>query len=367
MNADDDIPEIVSTVMPDGTILHAGRLYEPWPTLRVTPPGPPDFAEEILRATPGSKFWPAARRIPDKVRHLARLVPSRSWSLVELCAAHLERGLELTGKCPALALIVTGYCARDWQHYQERLRMAVVKPWRQLLADVGLPARPRTIRLLRKVGPAHCRSSAVSAFCRILREGHPLLHVLPHLPAISRDTIALLEMDPRCVSPALLRASARSDWDEEPVAWLLSSVRSLNAEAARSGVWPYPTLSVEQLRRLERRLRATLHPDDECFDPFPPPPVDGIPGRIEPLRDYLDLVAEGEAQVNCAASYGRLVAKGRAYVFAVHHPERATLALRKTSEDVGWFVDELRTENNASVRPETEAFIAAWLCAAREP
>ncbi|MBI4658506.1 MAG: hypothetical protein HY735_06605 [Verrucomicrobia bacterium] len=344
----------------DGCLECDGSVCQPWPSLEVNPQRALCFEEPVLRASAGSRLWPFVERIPERVRKLVSAMPSYRWAFLELCAEGTDRGVELLELCPALAMcLVHEYCPTRHGDRQTFYRAMLALRWRELLRVLNLPARPRTIRLLRKLGPEHCPTPLVARFCRVLRAGHPWLHVLPHLTHITRDTIGLLRLDPALVTPALLRASATSQPDEEPVTWLVTTVKVLRAESGSEGQWSYAGCDLNGLKSIERKLRADLLASDA--EPFPPPPFEGTPGAIVPLMRFADLAEKGEDQQHCATTYLGEIMAGRTYFYQVLRPERATLAVRKSTNTGAWVVHDLHGAGNAAVGAKTGAFVSAWL------
>lgn len=325
------LPEVV--MLPDGCLQCGGIIHEPWPSLRIRPHRNLAFQDEIIRAAPGSPFYSYASRIPDEIRDRVRSAPDFSFALLEMVAAHPERGLDLLQHCPALAvLLVRSY--RPERHGERRGHVArmLAKPWRELLHAFQLPVRRRTVRLLRKLPIEHCTPQTVDRLVSALRRrGRTWLHSATHLPRFTRDTVSLLALEPGFVNPALLAASTVSDQDEQPVHSLITSVRALLAEAGRLADWPYGRSNLEQLLSAESRLRRRVFED--CLVTFPPPPFPGLPGEIEPIRDYRRLVQEGEDQNNCAPTFVAEIAHGLTYFFAIYRPERATVALHRGNPD----------------------------------
>lgn len=229
--------------LPDGSIRCGDVIHEPWPSLRTLPHRSLGFRDEIVRATPGSPFYEFASRIPTEIRASVRAAPSYSWSLLELCAVNPGRGLDLLKTCPALAvLVVRNYSPTDQCDRRDYFRTMLALPWRDLLRGLRLPPRERTMRILGKVPLAHSNKQVLGT------PGHPWVHVLPHLPRITRDTISILSSDSKIINAALLRASAETSFDEETVHWLIGSVRALLIENGREGDWPYRNATFAQLK-----------------------------------------------------------------------------------------------------------------------
>jgi hypothetical protein len=116
------------------------------------------------------------------------------------------------------------------------------------------------------------------------------------------------------------------------------------------------------LTRVEMRLRWK-HSAAGCelLAPFPPPPVGGIPGKIEPLRDYREVGAEADLQKNCVRAFLGDIIAGNFYVYSVTVKERATLALRRLGDSDTWVTADLRGYDNEEPSVETVRFVTSWL------
>ncbi len=112
----------------------------------------------------------------------------------------------------------------------------------------------------------------------------------------------------------------------------------------------------EHYRRRVRQLIEANACGPACF---PPPPVPGIPGRIEPVTSASDLVDEGEMQGNCVASYAGRVREGNLYIYRVLKPERATLSITRSGPFAEWEIGELECRFNTDVSEETEELVQA--------
>lgn len=360
MHDDEVVDAPVPTLTTDGGLACGHALCQPWPSLVTRPEHTLRFAEPVLRAAPGSPIWPFVEEIPERLRRLVGAMPSRRWEFLELCAEDQGRGAELIEFCPALAfLLVHGFRPERDGDRRAYYRARVALSWRELLRALQLPGQPGTIRLLRKLPAEDCRPQLVGRLRGVLCDRHPWRHVLPHLPRITQDTLGLLHLDPAMVSPALLRASAKSQLDEEPVTWLLRTVKGLRAELDSSEKWPYADCDWKGLQAVERRLRARVLADSMAV--FPPPPIPEKLGVVVPILRWAELAEEAEQQQNCAATFCDEIMAGGMYFYRILRPERATLAIRKIPETGTWEIHDLRVAGNAEPSAATKNLILAWL------
>jgi hypothetical protein len=349
------------SVRGDGCLQYGATVIEPWPSLRITPIRTTALVREILWAEPGDRVWPFTARIPRMLRQRLQRAPTNAWDLLELAAAAPERGCEMVRQCPALAILIAGSCLPDCVNRSAHLCRMLDLTWRQATGAVGLPAKRRIVRILRKLPIEHCHENTVEILATACRSRHPHLHILSHLPRITRDTVAILKLPLGMTNSRLLLASANSDYDEDPVRWCLDAVAWFREREHPGRPWPYRQLDYLALTRVAQKFRARYGEDGEFLTPFPPPPIPGVPGRITALRDFWRLVAEGHQQCNCVEIYAPEIVTGRSYVYAVTVCERATLAIRRRPGRDGWQVDDLRAVNNAAPSETTQRFVEDWL------
>ena len=354
-------------VLRDGTIQDGHTRIKAWPVLRMKPVRTLQLTHEIIWAQPGDKLWEFTKRIPPSLLALVRTAPTNPWELLELAAAAPERGCELLRQCPALALLVARSCPIDCENRAEFYCRLLDRTWRQMLAAVGLPPRRRYVRLLRKLPLAHCHEAALESLTEAIQQRHPHLRVLAHLPRITRDTVALLTLPPKLVSPHLLLASAESPADSTPVMWRVEAVSWFLEMETPGCPWPFGKLRADELAKVEGRMRARLAGDFNQLAPFPPPPLPGMPNWITPLQNYWAVLAEGHEQGNCASLFIEEIFSGDGYLYAITGAERATLLLRRIGESSLWIIADLRAEGNRAVKPETRRRAEQWVRDSQTP
>jgi hypothetical protein len=123
-----------------------------------------------------------------------------------------------------------------------------------------------------------------------------------------------------------------------------------------------------ELKRAEQKAelayasaaRRRKQEEKEARRKFPAPPFSGTE-FIVPLADEGELADEGWIQHNCVASYRGFVWGGKACIYRVLKPERATLLIVRSRSDGMWRRRELKGLANAAVKRETENAVDAWL------
>jgi hypothetical protein len=87
-----------------------------------------------------------------------------------------------------------------------------------------------------------------------------------------------------------------------------------------------------------------------------------LPGSdtIVPITTHDELIEEGRAQHNCAATYAQDIADGAMYIYRVLKPERCTLSIKKGKDGL-WSLDQLKLACNASPQQATHQHVEDWM------
>ena len=353
------------TLMPmlraDGCLAVREAVIEPWPSLRITG----QFYSRqlhglILITKPDDPWWPFIDSIPLPLRETAKIVPDCAWHLVELVAADPQRGSTLLVEAPALAVLIVCSLVTWPGDRTERMRRLLQLRWHEILGEHRLPGERRLLRLFRKLPICHCQPNTVMALAGAIRREHPRVRLLSHLPRVTQDTVSLLHFPAELVNAHLLLASSQSDPGQEPISRCVETVTWFREFEGPGRHWPYGHLNAQELARVEEAFRAR-HTEGGNL-PFPEPPLPDVPGRITALHDSRAVEAEGDQQLNCAASFIPEIIRNTKYLYSITVLERATLALRRDKSGQ-WVVDDLRARNNRPPSRETTDFVEAWLAA----
>jgi hypothetical protein len=257
---------------------------------------------------------------------------------------------------------------------------------RDILGLIGLPETAGVVKWMGKIPPESVTVESLR-WARRLFSGDDVMvrKWLGHLPVLNLGVLRLLSdanLRAAATTNLLLEvaASKRENY-EACTASRLSQVielgRQIDADdgagagAARRRAG---RLRVDSLAALERMLRETEAQWQEAQRrraenrvreaprgaAFPPPPVPGMAGSIEPLEDAQALMIEGAEQDNCVASYAERVRRGAAYIYRVTHPQRCTLSLTRGA-DGRWTVGELEVSENRPANGSTRDFVDEWL------
>ncbi|MBF0287844.1 MAG: PcfJ domain-containing protein [SAR324 cluster bacterium] len=112
------------------------------------------------------------------------------------------------------------------------------------------------------------------------------------------------------------------------------------------------------------RKKAKQEKDSEIF---PPPPIAGIPGVIEPITCRSELAKEGLEMKNCLASYTHAVAEGKCYIYKVLFPERASLEIRISKRKNSLQIGQFECADNTKPSKQSKRFVMEWLQSSHTP
>jgi len=348
-------------ILPDGSLQIGENVIAPWPSLAMTPQRSMEDTEMIVWSHTDDAVWPFTAQIPGEVRALVQALPARNFQVLEFAASAPTHAIEILRQCPALAVLLVGRYSPILGPRREFFRKVAIGSWLDALATLGLPRQRSTLRMLMKVPARHCELFSLRRFTDAVQMQHPHLRILRHLPRISRDTIALLGQPPDRVNAHLFRASCDSDYDEEPIKTCVESVGAFREQERPGGRWPYAHLNAVMLAGVEAEFRRRA--GELLYDgtPFPSPPFPGVPGRITPLASFASVATEGDTQQNCSISLVPEIIHGTHYIYTVTVRERATLAIRRSSDRHHWVVEDLRGFRNSAPSHASKIFVANWL------
>ena len=305
-------------------------------------------------------FWWA---VPEAYRELVMPFRDRRWHMLSLLA-----------RCPGAEDLVVGnpalaFClASNWafhvpivSHLLRAARSLVYKKQRLIQEWLGFPGTEAVRQLLRRIP----RESMTVEFLTSMRAAIQLPEVARRLSFMGRVTmdvfhlIATPEITPYVAFSLLDEVSQVRVPDAGSVmAFRILDMLNMSAELQRK----LPRLrSITQMNQLHEDLvfDFNLRREATSADPFPPPPLPGKEGEIEPLETCQDLALEGRLQHHCVGSYSHAVRCGQKYIYRMLKPERATLAISIGRK--GWCLWDIRGYRNAEVQPESFKAAMDWL------
>jgi hypothetical protein len=255
---------------------------------------------------------------------------------------------------------------------------------RDILALLDLPDSAGAVKWMAKVPPESVTGESLRWVRQLFSASDSMTFKwMGHLAVLNYGTLRLLsEASLRSSLTTQLLSEVAESGRENYEAWTAGRLlqidelrRQIAAQAnpqRRTELQRLPR--VDSLAELERLLRETETRWQEtqrdqlegrvsetpAGAAFPPPPVPGITGQIEPLTDAPGLMIEGAEQDNCVASYADRVRAGSTYIYRVKFPQRCTLSLLRGA-DGSWRIDELEFGENRPANGSTRDFVEAWL------
>lgn len=307
---------------------------------------------------------------------------TRRWHLINLWL-RVPGGRELWDDIPALAWLA----ASSWLYKQKpvkrpfrSLRALVKKPRACLLRWLDLPAGDGTLALLRSVPGSLMTPRFAHALCRVLRDEDKRRAWSNLRLGVTRRELSLLAYDLPISFPVLRLINEgsrvgprdRRQMAESVYVDCLKMIRTMGRDdelrpglaRIRSGerLVAFHDELVAELNRLGPRPRPGTN---EVLCPGEPwePPISPAPW-MTPIRTRIELHREGKEMHHCVGSYGREVAMGTYYVYAIHHFQygRATLGMaRSGGQRPVWHLSQLQGPCNHDVPAELRTAVLTWL------
>ena len=234
---------------------------------------------------------------------------------------------------------------------------------RDIVAVLGFPKSEAAVRVLAKLKPDSCSVSNI-LLLRDLLEIPDSRKILAHAPFIDNTLLMLMSFAPlqAVVTPSLVSQVALGRdfatcremlpgmlWDCMRMKKLLRVKDVKRFHNVESLVAAHDLLA--------RRVLEKVHAEMKDIE-FPEPPVRGC-GGITPIGNVAELCEEARVQRNCVASLASDVIDRTLFVYSMHKPERATIALRH--EGGVWALSEVAAAGNQPVSTEAHAAIGEWL------
>lgn len=301
--------------------------------------------------------------IPDDVIDAIGSYSERQWQMLSLIA-RCPSALELHNSNPALAFSIasnTVFYNRFIKRPIAEMRSLAGRKQRDALAWLGFPPTEAAVRVFKKIAVSDVNIPMLMA----LRKGMKSPQVnklLAHLSGIT-PAVAHILGEPSLLALSSFRLieelSAIGDNDTS----MQHFFRLRDVEEMSLRMKPVKSIVISSIDRLsevyEQMVEEINRVESEGLFQylFPPAPLQGT-NAIEPVESPLELLREGEAQHNCAAQYTGRVAEGKAYLYRVLAPERATICVLKKRRK--WVLSEIKAACNRPVGFETAKAVTAW-------
>jgi len=319
----------------------------------------PTLADQRRRAFDGFRF-----SMPKPAAAAVEKFQNRQWGLLRL--VRLSEGvIELARLNPALA-----FALGNFKPFREKFTTiegaAAISKMRQrdIAAALGFPGTEAAAKILAKISPESVAVDILLMFRQALRRDGTL-KPLSHMKKLNAGVLALATNPALLESstPALLTEVAESATEkyQARAAEMLGDTLEMLAVIEPAAGKP-KVQSLARLRTMHTEVSMkflSLRPGGSVGARFPSPPLRGT-RDITPILTAAALVAEGEDQNNCVATYAERVRRRTTYIYRVLRPERATLSIVR-GEDGDWRIDELECRGNTQVSAITRQAVESWL------
>jgi len=304
-------------------------------------------------------------------KELAKGVESfrnHQWWMIVMASILESPALDLLKSNPILAYMLANNLSfqrmlLDDERRGRALKLVCLKQ-RELLRKFKYPDSQRMVSIIRKMKPQSIDLEALLELRRAIGDESVEKHLL-HLPTINCGTLSLVtnpELATTYTTKLLREISESRREDYYPFTAQMIDEISYMFRLARPGTSVPVFRSLAKVQQCHDEisvdfLRVSSTKLKYCKIPRPP-----LPGTdsIIPLSSISQLKKEGSDQRNCVGSYARRVSKRKTYIYKVLAPERATLAIVKTSGGT-WRIGELRCAGNTDVKAQTRKAVQACL------
>lgn len=241
------------------------------------------------------------------------------------------------------------------------VRSLVGSRQREALAWLGFPSTEAAVRVLKKITASDVNVPMLLA----LRKGmkSPQANkLLAHLPRVT-PAVAHILGEPSLLAISSFRLLDELSAVQQDYISMQHLFRLRDIDGMISQTRPGKSVVISSIERLNEVYEQmveevnTVEREGLFQYLFPKPP---FPGKknIEPIESPLELLREGEAQHNCAATYAQRVAEGKAYLYRVAAPERATVCVLRRRRK--WVLSEIKASCNRPVGFETAKTVTGW-------
>ena len=310
--------------------------------------------------------------IPRRVREWVLAYPEGYWRLLHAFRRLGSAAEDLAaGGAFALLFMLAHLDRFDHAHPRQDwscARSLVRRRQRDALHVLGFQRRESVARLLRNVPPGTCTVANLRLLRKILRN-QATHRLLAHLPRINAGVLlCLARHDRREFCTGGLLAEIGKDRSNDTIGLSAGKLGEVLRMADRLGCAHEltPLRSLARLEALHRDLNESLCLAKYDGVDFPPPPLPGVPGQIEPIRTPEELFLEGRTMKHCVGEYAPAIAAGNAYAYRVaaggpEGTDRATLVVVNENTRSEWMIDGLRGMCNKRVSPATESAVRRFM------
>lgn len=319
--------------------------------------------------------------LPKPVARALEKFRSHQWEPL-LMLRHDPGATDLMQSNPVLGFALAHQMEGDAEMFAH-LKVGTMRQ-RDILALLDFPDSAGAVKWMAKIPPESVTADSLRWLHRLFCSSDAgIVKWMGHLPRLNYGVLRLISeasLRPALTTRLLMEVaeSGRENYEAWTAGRLLQIGELRSQIAAHGNAGQQANLQtlprVNSLASLERLLRETQDlwqqsqreqlegrvSETSTGMAFPPPPVPGITGQIEPLTSPHALMLEGAEQENCVASYAERVRTGSTYIYRVEFPQRCTLSLLRCG-DGSWRIDELEFSENRPSDASTRDFVEAWL------
>ncbi len=350
---EEKVERIEPQALPSGQYLLPGVLYDDYAWCREL--------DRKNRITQGRYF----DMIPPLIRDELLKYRTRRWHAMNLFA-RCPGALDLHHSNPGLFYAL----ASNWVFHKPAVKLPmraarglINKKQKQILTWLGFPGTENARRILSKIKP--CSLSIESLlYLRNSFDDPFVVKCFSHLETINTGALSLmLDYKFRSLITSRLIEDISKDEAQDigkypPILWMMSDILRM-AQTAGPNHCPQHFVSLKRLKEVhdelsDRYQRGMIAGKGALPSRFDDPPFSGTED-IRPIPTPDDLYFEGNAMHHCVASYASTVAEGKAYIYRVMAPVRATLSISR--ENGQWVPGQLFGACNKPVNEYTRETI----------
>ncbi len=275
------------------------------------------------------------------------------YPLIWLLSRH-QIAVDLFVSNPLLMLIMM-HCASRHRWSERRIVDFLSQKRVYILEKCYLDGGKPLLKLLNKLSLKKFNHRKYQCLQRLI--ALPKWQTINHLKYVDDSVILLITQHPELLSSRLLQS-----YDEN---WSKTRFRSVYSDTLRMATLQnqaqvFNCRTLDDLERLHERyiIEINQRKNNENVEYYVPP----ISGSryIIPIRNSVELRAEGEIQEHCVASYHQDILRKKCYIYKILQPERATLELN-TPINGDYSIAQLRLYRNGAPSEETIRSVQQWL------